>query len=481
MNDLKQLRGSALTIGWGIEDITPTGPASLYGQYYERISEYIQSPLKITAFAIESVNKKGEKEQAIMVSMDLIYTLRPLQDELKTKVSNLIPDFEIRKLFINATHTHSAPYPELTSEYGMLLLDRLVKVVVAAWTSRKPAGISNAFGYAVVGHNRRVVFADGTAEMYGDTTRSDFVGIEGSADPGVDMLFCWDLDKNLTGIILNVACPAQVTEAKYYVSADYWGEVRKQLAEKFSEDIYVLAQCSAAGDISPRDLTCAYRTDEPNMWDIPGTVEIGKRLSGLVASSYAEAKDRIEIMVDFRHSVKDIELPTRRVSPEEYEKALRTVNEICSREPENSDSPETAWNRFLREIQENEKKREYGPWDNKTSDYGWLRPQELVLAQYQNQDKDNLYRIELHVMRLGKVAFATNPFELFVDYGFAITSQSKASQTFIVQFSGDSGGYLPTERALRGGGYSAMANYIGPTGGQVLVNETIDLINSMWE
>ena len=481
MNDLKQLRGSALTIGWGIEDITPTGPASLYGQYYERISEYIQSPLKITAFAIESVNKKGEKEQAIMVSMDLIYTLRPLQDELKTKVSNLIPDFEIRKLFINATHTHSAPYPELTSEYGMLLLDRLVKVVVAAWTSRKPAGISNAFGYAVVGHNRRVVFADGTAEMYGDTTRSDFVGIEGSADPGVDMLFCWDLDKNLTGIILNVACPAQVTEAKYYVSADYWGEVRKQLAEKFSEDIYVLAQCSAAGDISPRDLTCAYRTDEPNMWDIPGTVEIGKRLSGLVASSYAEAKDRIEIMVDFRHSVKDIELPTRRVSLEEYEKALRTVNEICSREPENSDSPETAWNRFLREIQENEKKREYGPWDNKTSDYGWLRPQELVLAQYQNQDKDNLYRIELHVMRLGKVAFATNPFELFVDYGFAITSQSKASQTFIVQFSGDSGGYLPTERALRGGGYSAMANYIGPTGGQVLVNETIDLINSMWE
>jgi hypothetical protein len=33
---------------------------------------------------------------------------------------------------------------------------------------------------------------------------------------------------------------------------------------------------------------------------------------------------------------------------------------------------------------------------------------------------------------------------------------------------------------LKGGGYSAMANRIGPPGGFLLVNETVDLINSMW-
>jgi hypothetical protein len=441
----------------------------------------VQSRLKVTAFAIEATNEEGEKEQAIMVSIDLIYTLRPLQDALKHIVKGRIPDFDTRKLFLNATHTHSAPYPDVNSDYGKFLLDRLSKVIVAAWLNRKPAGISNQFGYAVVGHNRRALYADRTTEMYGDTGRTDFIGIEGPADPGVDMLYCWDLNKKLTGIIINVACPAQVTEAKYFVSADYWSEVRKQVKARFSEDVFVLAQCSAAGDISPRDLSANYKTGEPNMWDVPGMVEIGKRLIRVVDEGYANAKNDIQTKVVFKHLVKDVDLPTRRVSEEEYARALEMVTEIRSREPKDPDSPDTAWNRFLQEIKENEKVKEYGPWDSKTSDFGWLKPQELVLKQYEKQDKETIYNIELHVLRLGDVAFVTNPFELYIDYGFVITARSKAKQTFLIQFAGDSGGYLPTSRALEGGGYSAMANYIGPTGGQVLVEESVESINSMWE
>ena len=243
----------------------------------------------------------------------------------------------------------------------------------------------------------------------------------------------------------------------------------------------MLAQCSAAGDISPRDLTAAYRSGEPNMWDVPGMIEIGKRLARVVDEAYTNAQNNIQTKVIFNHVVKDIDLPTRRVSKDEYERALKTVNEIRSREPEDPQSPDTAWNRFLSEIKENEKTKEFGPWDSKTSDFGWLKPQELVLKQYENQDKDTIYNMELHAIRLGEVAFATNPFELFVDYGFAITGRSKAKQTFLIQFAGDSGGYLPIARALEGGGYSAMANYIGPSGGQVLVDETVEAINSMWK
>ena len=40
---------------------------------------------------------------------------------------------------------------------------------------------------------------------------------------------------------------------------------------------------------------------------------------------------------------------------------------------------------------------------------------------------------------------------------------------------------MPTQRALDGGGYSAMANNIGPAGGKVLVEETVRLINAVWE
>jgi hypothetical protein len=295
------------------------------------------------------------------------------------------------------------------------------------------------------------------------------------------MLFCWDLNKKLTGIIINVSCPAQVTESKYYVSADYWSEVRKQIKKRYGDDVFVLAQCGAAGDISPRDLATGNKADEPNMWEVEGMVEIGKRLADAVDRAYIIAKNNIQTDIPFKHTIKNIEIPTRRVTKEEYEKALTRVQDILSREPNDPNSPDTAWNRFLREIKENEKNKVYGPWDSKTSDFGWLKPQELVIKQYENQGKNLRYNFELHVIRLGNIAFATNPFELFVDYGFMITGRSKAKQTFIVQFSGDSGGYLPTQRALQGGGYSAMANYIGPTGGKVLVNETVELINALWD
>ena len=82
------------------------------------------------------------------------------------------------------------------------------------------------------------MYADGTTEMYGSTKRNDFIGIEGPADPGVDMLFCWDTNKKLTGIIMNVSCPSQVVEAKYFISSDYWSEVRKQVKQKFGDDIF---------------------------------------------------------------------------------------------------------------------------------------------------------------------------------------------------------------------------------------------------
>lgn len=481
MKVLNEQENDGLRIGWAIEDITPKGPVSLYGQYYERISEYVESPLKVIAFAIEKRDRGEVIEQAIMVSMDLIYTLKSLQDSVKQRIKGLIADFDESKLFLNATHTHSAPYPDIDSRYGEFLLEQIVKAVVFAWNNRNPAGISNAYQNAITGFNRRVLYADGSVEMYGATDREDYIGIEGPSDTGVDLLFCWDLNRKLTGIIINVSCPAQVTESKYYVSADYWNEVRKQIKMRYADDVYVLGQCGAAGDISPRDLATGYKTDEPNMWEIEGMVEIGSRLADAVDRAYLNAKNNFQTNVPFTHTVKNIELPTRRVSKEEYGKACEKVREIRSREPEDSNSPKTAWNRFLQEIKENEKVKRHGPWDSKTSDFGWLKPQELVIKQYENQDNDLIYNFELHVLRLGDIAFATNPFELFVDYGFMITGRSKAKQTFIVQFSGDSGGYLPTQRALDGGGYSAMANYIGPVGGKVLVNETVELINVLWK
>ena len=89
---------------------------------------------------------------------------------------------------------------------------------------------------------------------------------------------------------------------------------------------------------------------------------------------------------------------------------------------------------------------------------------------------------ELHIIRLGNIAFASNPFELFLDYGNQIRARSKAEQTFLIQLACDSMGYLPTKKAEEGGHYSAFisSGYVGHTGGEQLVRETLKGINKLF-
>ena len=89
--------------------------------------------------------------------------------------------------------------------------------------------------------------------------------------------------------------------------------------------------------------------------------------------------------------------------------------------------------------------------------------------------------MDLHVLRLGDVAIATNDFELFTEFGIQMKARGRALQTFVIQLAGP-GSYLPTAEAVRGGGYSAIveSNKVGPEGGQVLVDRTVEMINALW-
>ncbi len=84
--------------------------------------------------------------------------------------------------------------------------------------------------------------------------------------------------------------------------------------------------------------------------------------------------------------------------------------------------------------------------------------------------------MEFNILRIGDIGICTNSFELFTDYGIQIKARSKALQTFIIQLAGP-GMYLPTERAVKGGHYSAI---VGPEGGEILVDSTLEILNSLW-
>ena len=462
----KAENGKPILIGWASTSIVPEKPVQLRGQVYERVSEYVHDPVTATALALESVDDLGSGEQAVLVSCDQAVILKKEQGRLRESVALRLPDLEVNKLFLAATHTHSAPntvenvYPSpgpgvmTAEEYVEFFLERLTEVVVEAWGNRKAGGISWGLGHAAVGYNRRVVYADGTARMYGKTDAEHFLNVEGGHDHGVEMLFCWDEEGRHTGVVLNVACPSQVVESKLFVSADFWSSARKRLRSRYSEDLYVLPLTGAAGDQSPRDLVRRGR-GEPDMHGEAGLEELGKRIADAVDYVSPLAEERIRKNLVFKHVARNLTLPARKVTRAEADAAKVEYEALMAKQP-----AEDSW------------------------DGGRMRRlKHRVLKRYEQQGEEPVFGMELHVIRLGEIVIVTNPFELFLDYGMRIKARSQALQTFVVQLACDHGGYLPTARALSGGHYGAEVSNVRvtPEGGQVLVDRTVEVINSLWQ
>jgi hypothetical protein len=111
-----------------------------------------------------------------------------------------------------------------------------------------------------------------------------------------------------------------------------------------------------------------------------------------------------------------------------------------------------------------------------------MRHDRNAIERFESQKSDPHFAFESHIVRVGEVAIATNPFELFLDFGVRIEARSRAEQTFVVQLACGSGQYLPTSKAIAGGSYSTAVgnNKVGAEGGQVLVERTLELINYLW-
>ncbi len=491
-----------LRIGWASRDITPQGPCGLGGQFYTRIAERVRDPLMVTAWAAEAGNASGGggegggSEQVVMASLDVLSLPLDVVDRIRRDVGSRVEDLDPRRIIINVTHTHSAPPVKptatwLKSDDTLLSIDDYVDQVVRqtaeaieeAWRNRAEAYIGSALAGARIGHCRRALYADGRAEMYGRTDREDFRAMEAGSDSGVETLFCWDSRKRLTGIILNVACPSQVMEASLLVTADFAGEARRQLRERFGQEVFVLPQISAAGDLSPRDLTRSGRDVEPDMWHEDGAVELGRRLAVAVTSVYDKAQALMQGRVPLDHRVETLALPVWRVSEREYEQAREAMRSFQAQAGGDDGFMAAAFERYMDECRRKEAAGGPGPYDSKEHDFVLMKVHEAAINRYSDQDDQPALDIELHTVRLGDLAFATNPFELFLDYGLRIKSRSPARQTFLIQLACGSLGYLPTAAAAANGGYgaTALSAKVGPEGGEVLVDKTVDAINALWE
>ena len=188
---------------------------------------------------------------------------------------------------------------------------------------------------------------------------------------------------------------------------------------------------------------------------------------------------KIDFSPTVRHSVKKISLPRRSASLQNFTDAEEELKKLVDTMPEDE-----AYRQFCKEVSCNEKiSGRPGPYDSKLHHFVLIQNAKAVIARYEEQDKLPEFEMELHALRLGNTVFVTNPFELYLDFGHQIRARSMAGQTFIVQLCGDTGGYLPSARAEKLGGYGGLIinGKVGSDGGKILVDRTLEEIGNLWE
>ena len=491
---------SNIKIGWSEVSIVPEGKkVRLLGQFYERISDVVETPISVTGLAFES----GD-DCAVFVSCDLV----GVSNKLISDAKELLPsNFPKDKLIVNAIHTHTSigyarenppfnnyravlekmlpegcSYKSIVSdnvenllegkEARAFLAERIAKAALSAWENRKEACYATGFGRAAVGMCRRVCYDDGSAKMWGDTNSANFTELESGNDSGIELLFTYDMDKKLTGVVANVACPAQVLEHQNFISSDYMGKLKRIIREKYGNDVNLLGLISPAGDMCPRDMIrwvdaeielkdpnierekIIPRNADPSMFDIKGCEKAAKRIANEVFWALEDVTEYVTEAPIVHKNIK-LDLPLRRITPQEYEASYNIIKEFA----------------------------ENCTGDINYADNARLQIHSGNVARYKLQQTMDMFEIEVHVLRIGDVAFATNPFELFLNYGNQIRARSLAKQTFLIQLACGGGlGYLPTERAEKGSHYSAFigSGVTGHEGGNLLVRKTLTEINALF-
>ncbi len=502
---------SMMKIGWAESVLIDESnkKISLAGQFAERISEYVEKPLTTTAMAVEC-----DGEQMIMVSTDLVGVSYNLVEAIRAKLADNDLGIDVNKVIISAIHTHTGPVyprgqlqakvatnsgsfrallesqlpagrkyvesapvtanPEIASneEVFEILVEKISEVIVNSWKNLAPGSFSNAFGRAAVGMCRRVSYSDGSAQMWGDANTAVFTQLEGGNDSSIELLYVFNEAGKLTGIVPNLACPAQCVQHRLFVSPDFWGETKKLLREHFGEDLYMLPLCSAAGDQCPVDLVRwvdpytdvhdpnlkrdnpPKRKADPSMFDLDGMKKAGKRVANEIIEVYNEGLDAPQADIEFVHHVHNMQLPIRRATLSDVAMAKKVIREYLNDHPGDVDY----------------------------NDAAALQVYLGIIKRFKVQELMETLDTEVHIIKMGTIAFATNPFELFLDYGNQIKARAKCEQTFLVQLANGTEGYLPTEKAELGGHYSAFiaSGQVGHVGGDQLVRETLKDINSLF-
>jgi hypothetical protein len=199
--------------------------------------------------------------------------------------------------------------------------------------------------------------------------------------------------------------------------------------------------------------------------------EIAQRIADGVAAIRPLIETEIDTNPVLAHRVETLVLPRRRVTEPDVAAAREKAATLRAE-----------FEHLRQDLDAHPEKRQSPRWyRDLTLKHGLARREQRVAERLALQEAHPEIFIEVHAARLGDLAFASNPFEFYLDYGLQIQERSRAVQTFLIQLAGP-GSYLPTPRAIAGGAYGAVpaSTEVGPESARLLVDWTVNAVNAFW-
>ncbi len=439
-----------LNVGLAEIDVTPPLGIAMSGHWNIRYANSVRDPL----FAHAMVLDNAGDPPICLITVDTLSVQRGTVLRCRKAIEQAT-GIPAERIAISATHTHYGPLvariwtrdvrpdPDYLAEFAA----GIVRAATTAWETRQPAQI--AIGWAFEGRisfNRRFMMRSGEVLMHPPVASTDILYQEGKTDPEVGMISVRDTDGNPIGWWVNFACHATVSEQGDAISADYPGELSREMKRRHGDGVVTLYGNGCCGNLCQIDV---FDPDRAAKGD-PILEALAKGIADAVDRAEAEAEFVDDLPLDAR-SV-ETQIPLRHVAPE-VEQAAREVLEDEEYDESNAAAQrEHTYARMVIELVEEKRERPLTP-------------------------------AEIQALRIGDVALVMLPGEVFVEHGLTIKLQSPAKRTFVVELANGIVGYVPTREAFPGGGYEQRLgnnSKLSPVAGEMMTETALALLDSMF-
>lgn len=441
----------ALAIGAAEVDITPPIGHRMAGYFDERLSTAIHDALHAKALVV------GQGRQRIaLVFCDLVGFSLNVTTNARAQASRQT-GIPVSNIVICATHSHTGPLfddvrrhyfheaaiakygkdPQEKIHYPDFLTERLVKVVVTANRSLRPAVLeAGVVKQAGLPFNRRYWMKNGKVAFNPGQLNANIVRPAGPVDSDVGILLARDArtKKPFAGVTIFAMHADTVGGTEY--SADYPYYLQQRLRRAFGNEFISAFGAGTCGDLNQIDVA---RKEQVKGF------EVAERLGTTLGQTVVDASGRLPVMRTPSLAVcgRTLTVPLQDVTPEQLAEARANIGKL----------------------------------GDTNSDF-FLKVRAVRALDLERLGPTR--RMEVQVFRLdAETAFVCLPCEIFVELGLAIKRASPFKNTIVISICNDRPSYVPTQKAFTEGSYEVTNARVKPGAGEMLVEAAVQLLKEV--